>query len=116
MPADQDNKRRSAMPTYLLTHHFPKNFQGSPETAAAAQAWFARLGRTAAGPGNQAPEPVRLGNCETDAEPRLAYTLISTDALEAALAMAEAWPLLARGGGVEVREVTILKPGVQASA
>jgi hypothetical protein len=104
------------MPTYLLTHHFPEGFQGSPETAAAARAWFARLGVTTPGPGNPALEPRRLGNCATDPERRLAYTLISTDDVEAALAVAEAWPLLARGGGVEVRELAILTPSVHASA
>jgi hypothetical protein len=46
----------------------------------------------------------------------LAYTLISTDDLEAAMAVAKAWPLLARGGGVEVRELPILTPSLQASA
>jgi len=103
------------MPTFLLTHHFPQNFQSSPETAAAAKAWFARLGATEAGGGNPAVEPRRLGNCGTDPERQLAYTLISTDDLEAAMAVAEAWPLLARGGGVEVRELPILKPSVPAS-
>jgi hypothetical protein len=103
------------MPTFLLTHHFPTNFQGSSETAAAATAWFERLGANFAGTRNLAVETRLLGNCETDQE-RLAYTLISADDLDAAVALAEAWPLLARGGGVEVREFTTLKPRVPASA
>ena len=102
------------MPTFFLTHHFPPNFQGSPETAAAATAWFERLGANLVGRGNPAFKTRRLGNCGTDPE-QLAYTLISTDKLEAAVALAEAWPLLAHGGGVEVRELTVLQPGLQAS-
>jgi len=102
------------MPTFFLTHHFPKPFQTSPETAAAATAWFERLGANLVGRGNPAFETCRLGNCGTDLE-QLAYTLISTDKLEEAVALAEAWPLLARGGGVEVRELTVLQPGLQAS-
>jgi hypothetical protein len=31
------------MASYLFIHHFPKAFQGSPETAAAATAWFQQL-------------------------------------------------------------------------
>lgn len=105
------------MPTFLLTHHFPANFQGSPETAAAARDWFARLGATMPGRGSTAPEEPRcLGDCLTRGERRLAYTLISTDDLEAAVACAKAWPLLARGGGVEVREVPILTPSFRPAA
>jgi hypothetical protein len=103
------------MPTFLLTHHFPANFQTSPETMAAARDWFARLGATVPRPGNPAVDggaAVRLGDCGTDAERRVAYTLISTEELEAAMAVAKAWPLLARGGGVEVRELPILTPSV----
>lgn len=107
------------MPTFLLTHHFPANFQGSLETASAATAWFARLGVTMPRPGNPAAADaaaVRLGDCGTSAERRLAYTLVSIDDPESAKAIAEAWPLLARGGGIELREIPILTPSVQASA
>ena len=107
------------MPTFLLTHHFPANFQTSPETMATARDWFTRLGATMPGPANPAVDAaaaVRLGDCGTDAERRSAYTLISTDDLEAAMTVAKAWPLLARGGGVEVRELPILTPSVRASA
>jgi len=45
----------------------------------------------------------------------MAYTLISTDDLETAMAFAEAWPLLGRGGGVEVQEIPVLTPSVQAT-
>jgi hypothetical protein len=104
------------MPTFLLTHHFPAKFQGSPETAAAARDWFARLGASMPGRGSTAPEePRRLGHCPTPADRRLAYTLISTDDLETAMAFAKAWPLLAGGGGVEVQEIPVLTPSVQAT-
>jgi hypothetical protein len=78
------------MPTFLLTHHFPKGFQSSPETAAAATAWFASLGATIPGQGNRPFEELpRLGDCGTDPGRPLAYTLISTDDLEAAMAVAQ---------------------------
>jgi hypothetical protein len=104
------------MPTFLLTHHFPLNFQSSPETRAAAAAWFARLGVTLPQAGNPAVDGARvLGDCGTDPQRRLAYTLIATDYLESAIAIAEAWPQLTRGGGVEVRELPILTPALQAT-
>jgi hypothetical protein len=106
----------SPMPMFLLTHHFPEKFQGSPETAAAARDWFARLGATVPGGGSTAPaEPRRLGDCPTPGERQLAYTLISTEDLETAAAFAKAWPLLARGGGVQVQEIPVLTPSVQAT-
>jgi hypothetical protein len=103
------------MSTFLLTHHFPKDFQTSPETRAAATAWFEGLGAKLTGGGN-AVEPRRLGDCGPDPERRVAYTLISAGDLAAALAVAEAWPPLARGGGVEVRELPVLQASVPASA
>ena len=91
--------------TFLLTHRFPKGFQGSPETAAAATAWFAKIGDRLAARGNPSREPYRLGDCGSDEEIR-AYTLLAVDDLAAAVDLAQAWPILQRGGGVEVRELT----------
>jgi hypothetical protein len=99
---------------YLLVHHFPENFQGSPETAAAARAWFASLGSNLTGSGNPSFETRQLGNCATGSARMAAYTLISTDNLDQAVALAEAWPLLTRGGGVEVRELP--SPNVGSSS
>jgi hypothetical protein len=102
------------MPMYLLTHHFPECFQSSPETAAAARAWFERLGTNRVGGGNPAFETRRLGSREMSSD-MLAHTLISTDNLEAVITLAETWPLLARGGGGEIRELTILQLSLRAS-
>jgi hypothetical protein len=109
------------MPTFLLTHHFPENFQGTLETAAAATAWLESLephlltARPTPRPNGPAFETRRLGTCGTEPA-QLAHTLISADNLEAAAALAEGWPLLARGGGVEVRELTLKNSRLQASA
>jgi hypothetical protein len=103
------------MPTYLLTHHFPKGFQGSPETAAAAHAWFERLGPNLVSRTDRQFETRQIGNCGTAPE-LSAYKLLSTDTFEEAIALAEAWPLLARGGGIEVQELTSVPPVPRASA
>jgi hypothetical protein len=39
------------------------------------------------------------------------YTLITADSLDAAVALAEGHPLITRGGGVEVGELTLLNKG-----
>jgi hypothetical protein len=107
------------MPTFLFTHYFPANFQSSPETLAAAKNWFASLGASLPEPGSPAVDrgaAKGLGDCEITAERNLAYTLISSDDLDTAMTFARAWPLLARGGGVEVRELAVLTPSVHAAA
>jgi hypothetical protein len=103
------------MPTFILTHQFPRDFQGSPETAAAARAWFEHLAVNLAGRSAPTFETRQLGHC-AEAERAVAYTLICADDLEAAVALAQSWPLLARGGGVEVRELTVMTPTTPASA
>ncbi len=43
------SNRSGAMGTYLFVHHFPKGYQGSPGTAAAATACFQQLEPNLAG-------------------------------------------------------------------
>ena len=96
------------MGNYLFVHHFPKGFQGSPETAAAAAAWFEQLSPKLTGRTLPTPEPHQLG--DPDAEPvPSAYEVITADDLDGAIALAQAWPLVSRGGRIEVRELTTEK-------
>jgi hypothetical protein len=103
------------MPSFLLTHHFPKDFQGSPETAAAATAWFEQLEPHLTGRTDRTVEQRRLGDSGADPGPA-AYELITADDLEAAMALASGWPLLARGGAIEVWQLTTEKFSVPVSA
>jgi hypothetical protein len=96
------------MGTYLFAHHFPRGFQGSPETAAAAVAWFEQLAPNLAGRTDRSAEPRRLGDSGADPE-ATAFELVTADDLEAAAAQAAAWPLLARGGEIEVWALTTEK-------
>jgi hypothetical protein len=90
---------------YLLVHHFPKGFQGSPETAAAAAAWFEQLSPHLAGRTLPEPEPRQFGDPGAEPVPT-AFEVITTDDIEGALALAGAWPLVLRGGRIELRELT----------
>jgi hypothetical protein len=93
------------MGRYLFVHHFPKGFQGSPETAAAAAAWFERLEPNLAGRTPPATAARHFG--DPDAEPvPTAYEIITADDPEVAMDLARAWPLVTRGGRIEVRELT----------
>ena len=96
------------MGNYLFVHHFPKGFQGSPETAAAATAWFQQLEPNLAGRTPPAAEPRQFGDPGADPVPA-AYEVITADDPETAMNLAKAWPLLSRGGRIEVRELTTEK-------
>jgi hypothetical protein len=92
------------METYLFIHHFPRGFQGSPETAAAAVAWFQQLEPNLAG--RTTPSAAQqLGDPAADPVPS-AYEVIQADDLEGAMELAKVWPLLTRGGRIEVRALT----------
>jgi hypothetical protein len=96
------------MGSYLFVHHFPKGFQGSPETAAAATAWFQRLEPNLAGRTPPTAVPRQFGDPGAEPVPS-AYEIISADDEVAAINLAKAWPLLTRGGRIEVRELTTEK-------
>jgi hypothetical protein len=103
------------MRSYLFVHHFPKGFQGSPETAAAATAWFQRLEPNLAGRTTPAAESRQFGDPGADPVPS-AYEVITADDVAVAIELAEAWHLLTRGGRIEVRELTTEKFTLPASA
>ena len=96
------------MGNYLFIHHFPRDFQGSPHTAAAAAAWFEQLWPSLSGRTLPVAEPPQFGAPGADPVPT-AFEIIAADDLEGALALARAWPLVARGGRIEVRELTTEK-------
>jgi len=96
------------MGSYLFIHHFPTGFQGSPETAAAATAWFQKLEPHLAGRTPPTAEPPQFGDPGADPLPT-AFEIIHADDLDRALDLAKAWPLVARGGRIEVRELTTEK-------
>jgi hypothetical protein len=96
------------MGSYLFVHHFPRDFQGSPETAAAATAWFQQLEPNLAWRTPPGAEPPQFGDPSAEPVPT-AFEVINADDLDRALDLAQAWPLVARGGRIEVRELTTEK-------
>jgi uncharacterized protein YndB with AHSA1/START domain len=98
------------VPTYLVTNRVPEDFRPSADAFAAWTAWFERLGESLVDRGNPAFEAVSVGNCGSGTALG-GYTLVVADDLEAAVARAQDHPLLARGGGVEIAELTMLNEG-----
>ena len=96
------------MGSYLFVHHFPRGFQGSPETAAAATVWFQQLEPNLAGRTPPVAEPRQFGDPAAEPVPT-AFEVINADELDRALDLAKAWPLVSRGGRIEVRELTTEK-------
>jgi hypothetical protein len=103
------------MPTYLITNRAPASFHPGPEAFAAWTAWFEHLGSHLEDRGNPASKCTALGNCGPDTSLG-GYTLIRADNLEAAVALAQAHPLMTRGGGVEIGELTLINEGRQLIA
>ena len=98
------------MPTYLITNRVPDDFTSSPEVFAAFTAWFEKLGPSLDDRGNPAFTTATVGKCGAGTVLG-GYTLITADSLDAAVALAEGHPLITRGGGVEVGELTALNKG-----
>lgn len=98
------------MPTYLITNRLPDGFTGSAEAFAAWTAWFERLGDQLEDRGNPAFTRTTVGN----AGPGTVlggYTLVTAGSLDEAAALVQDHPLVSRGGGVEVAELTLLNKG-----
>jgi hypothetical protein len=92
------------MPTYFFTTRAPKHFVGSPDGAAAVVAWYESMGEYLMGRGDSNRTEL-LGNCGIDTDP-IGHAVVTADCFEEAIVMAGGCPLLTRGGGIEVRELT----------
>jgi hypothetical protein len=103
------------MNTYLLVHRHPHDYKGTPDTVAAWEAWFTRLGDALVDLGN----PVLDGRSTTgDGGPALplgGYTIISAENVEEATRLASGCPIIPDGGAVEVGRLTPM-PGRQHPA
>jgi uncharacterized protein YndB with AHSA1/START domain len=100
------------MPTFLITNRVVAGFTASPEAFAAWTAWFARLGDAVTDRGNPAFAGTTAGNCGAGTVLG-GYTLITAASLDAAVDLAADHPLLTRGGGVEIAELTLINEGIR---
>jgi hypothetical protein len=96
------------MSTYLFSFRSPRGYAPSADSMGPWQSWFEGLGASIADAGNPIFDRSSVGNTGDDTQLG-GYTLITADSLDAAVALAGGCPLVGRGGGVEVGEITPLE-------
>jgi YCII-related domain len=93
------------MPSYLLSFRAPGDYTPTPDTRAGWNAFFGQISTHLEDIGNPIFSRQSVG--ETGAGTVLGgYSLINADSLEEARDLAASCPLVHRGGGVEIGEVT----------
>jgi hypothetical protein len=104
------------MPTFILMYRAPQGYQvGTPEGAAAWNAWFQSIGPDLVDIGRPVGKSATVGNCGDGSQAFAGYSLIRSDDLEGALAIAKGCPFVDSGGGAEVGELLDL-PGAPAAS
>jgi hypothetical protein len=101
--------------TYLLVHRHPHNYAGSPEAAAAWEAWFDKLGDALVDRGNAVLDDRGAVGKPGTVLPLGGYTIINAADLEEATQLAHGCPARQAGGAVEVGRLTP-SPGRQHPA
>jgi hypothetical protein len=108
--------RSEIMPSYLFVYRSPQEYQPDPEALASWQSWFAELADSIVDPGNPVfgnRHAVGDDGCETLIR---GYSVVSAANVDAAAQLAEGCPLLQRGGGVEIAELTPPDPDAMTAA
>jgi hypothetical protein len=95
------------MPSYLLSFRTPNDYSSTPDSQADWNTFFAGISTHLEDIGNPIFSRQSVG--ETGPGTLLGgYSLINADSLEQARGLAAGCPLVKRGGGVEIGEVTPL--------
>jgi hypothetical protein len=100
--------RSEIMPSYLFVYRSAQEYQPDADALAAWQSWFAELSDSIVDPGNPVfGNRLAIGHdgCETVIR---GYSVVSAANVDAAAQLAQGCPLLQRGGGVEIAELTPL--------
>jgi hypothetical protein len=102
---DTDPTKEADMASFVFTYRAPKDYApGAPEAVAEWKAFFSGMDRHLVDMGK--PAFVRETVGVTSDTVLGGYSLVNADDLDAALAIANDCPLVSRGGGVEVGELT----------
>ena len=93
------------MANYVFTFRVPSDYAPGAETAAEWQAWFGGLGPALVDVGHAVTDYASLGEIGGSSSRMVAYSVVSADDLDSAVALAKDCPVLRVGGGVEVGPV-----------
>ncbi|HET9102983.1 MAG TPA: hypothetical protein VFN55_06475 [Solirubrobacteraceae bacterium] len=93
------------MTNYVFSFRVPSGYAPHAGTTAEWQAWFGGLGSALVDVGHAVSEHAALGEVGGRDSRMIAYSLVSAEDLDAALALARDCPVMRIGGGVEVGPV-----------
>jgi len=93
------------MTKYVFSFRVPSDYKPHAGTTAEWQAWFGRLGSALVDVGNAVTGYASLGEVGGSDSRMVAYSVVSAEDLDCALALAKDCPVLRVGGGVEVGPV-----------
>jgi hypothetical protein len=90
---------------YVFSFRVPADYAPNAGTSAEWQAWFAGLGPALVDIGNAVTEYASLGDVGGSGSRMIAYSVVSAEDMDSALALAKDCPVMRAGGGVEVGPV-----------
>ena len=93
------------MATYVFSFRVPSGYKPNAGTPGEWQAWFGGLGSALADVGNAVTDYASLGEVGGSGSRMVAYSVVSAEDMDSALALAKDCPVLRVGGGVEVGPV-----------
>ena len=93
------------MAKYVFSFRVPSDYAPHAETAAEWQAWFGELGSALADVGHAVTDYASLGEVGGSDSRMVAYSVVSAEDMDSALALAKDCPVMRVGGGVEVGPV-----------
>lgn len=93
------------MTKYVFFFRVPSDYQPHAGTPAEWQAWFGALGSALVDVGNAVTDHASLGEVGDSDSRVVAYSVVSAEDMDSALALAKDCPVLRVGGGVEVGPV-----------
>ena len=93
------------MAKYVFSFRVPSGYAPQAGTAAEWQSWFGGLGAALADVGNAVTDYASLGDVGGRDSRMVAYSVVSAEDMDSALAPARDCPVMRVGGGVEVGPV-----------
>jgi hypothetical protein len=93
------------MANYVFSFRVPSGYAPDAGTSAEWQAWFGGLGSALVDVGNAVTDYASLGEVGGSGSRMVAYSVVSADDMDSALALAKDCPVMRAGGGVEVGPV-----------
>ena len=93
------------MTKYVFSYRVPSEYAPGAETAAEWQDWFGGMGSALVDIGNAVTDYASLGEVGGSGSRMVAYSVVSAEDMDSALALAKDCPVMRAGGGVEVGPV-----------